>query len=119
MNRTSEANARTLSGVVASYVRANPQRAELQAHLAELHDYVRRRGLSSLPREELERTVMDHWNRLEGVAERARREAALFTTGRSLRSVRYRHGSSFCPACGLYKDYRKECSSCGHLELTQ
>ena len=119
MSRTSEANARALGGVVASYVRANPEMRDLRAHLADLYDFVQRRGLSSLPREELERTVLNHWNVLEGVAERARREAALFRPGRPLRPVRYRHGSSFCPSCGLYKDYHKECPSCGYLELTQ
>ena len=119
MSRASEANARTLSGVVASYVRANPKIADLRAHLADHYDYVQRRGLSSMPREELERSVLGHWNLLEGAAERARREAALFRPGQPLRPVRYRHGSSFCPACGLYKDYHKECPSCGHLELTR
>ena len=119
MSRTSEENARALSGVVASYVRANPQMTDLRAHLSDLYDYVRRRGLSSVPREELERTVVDHWNVLEGAAERARREAALFRPGRPVRPVRYRHGASFCPSCGFYKDYRKECPNCGYLELTR
>jgi hypothetical protein len=27
-------------------------------------------------------------------------------------------GSSFCPSCGMFKRYRKECPWCGHHEMT-
>ncbi len=118
MSRTSKSDGRWLAGLVASYVRANPHAEEWRAHLGELHDYARRSGLPDLPREELDRAVQRHWSALEGAAEKVRREAALFNADRTPRPVRYRHGSGFCPACWIYKDYRKECPSCGHLELT-
>lgn len=115
---TTGTDPRVLAGLVASYVAAHPRQPELGSGLDAFHGYVTARGLRDVSREDLERTVLAHWNRLEQASDLRRREAALFTPGRAPRPVRYRHGQPFCPSCGRYKDHRKECPRCGYLELT-
>lgn len=107
-----------LAGVVASYVRANPRPPDLEGRLDALYEYVRVRGPPSISREALGAAVVAHQRQLEGAVDLRRREAELFSAGRTPRPTRYRHGSAFCARCGMYKNHRKECSSCGHLELT-
>lgn len=109
---------RTLAGVVASYVASHPRQPELSQELDQLHGYLVARGSADVDRAELERAVIAHWNRLEHDVDLRRREAMLFSAEHAPRPVRYRYGVAFCPACGMYKNHRKECPHCGHLELT-
>lgn len=106
------------AGLVASYVRAHPTESQLREGLDAFRDYLRFEGFE-IPPGEIDRAVLDHWRGLERAAERARRAAELFTPGRPARPVRYRRGSAFCPQCAMYKEYRKECRQCGHLEFTR
>lgn len=118
MARRSTTDDARLAGVVASYVRANPRPPDLDTRLDALYEYVRVRGFAGVSREALGATVAAHQQQLEAVVDLRRREAELFSAGRTPRPTRYRHGSAFCGRCGMYKNHRKECSACGHLELT-
>jgi len=44
-------------------------------------------------------------------------EAKLFTKEGKTKKIKY--GSGFCPNCGMYKNYEKECPYCNKLELTR
>ncbi|MEF8873335.1 MAG: hypothetical protein V5A88_01545 [Candidatus Thermoplasmatota archaeon] len=44
-------------------------------------------------------------------------ENELFTKDEGSKNIKY--GSGFCPKCGMYKDYQKECPYCNKLELTR
>lgn len=107
-----------LAGLIASFVRSHPSEASLRADVGTLHDYLRFRGFAEPDRAAVETAALGHWRQLERYAEKARREAELFTPGRPPRPPHYRHGAAFCPRCALHKDYHKECGHCGHLELT-
>lgn len=118
MVRGSKADAQRLAGIVTSYVRTHRSGEQLRQGLGDLHAYLLHEGFPRLPPEEVERLVMGHWSALENEARRVREEAGLLSPGHAPRPVRYRHGSAFCAACRTYKDYRKECPFCGHLEMT-
>ena len=45
-------------------------------------------------------------------------EALLFTRDGRIKPHEFRYGSAFCPRCGLFKNYEKECPHCGYHELT-
>lgn len=45
-------------------------------------------------------------------------EAKLFTREGEKRPEQFRFGSAFCPKCGMYKNYEKECPYCGFHEMT-
>ncbi len=109
---------RVLAGIVASYVASHPRQPELSQGLDDLARYLGARGIRDVSRDELERSVLVHWSRLEWEKELRGREAGLFADHPDPRPVRRRHGQPFCPACGMFKDHRKECPRCGHLELT-
>ncbi len=55
------------------------------------------------------RTKIEHQNSLKTA------EAELFTGKDEPR--RYRYGSAFCPQCGMYKNYSKECPYCSFHEM--
>ena len=110
---------RQIGGIVASYVATDARTPAVRDGLGELFDYLELRGLAPPTRPELERTVLDHWSRLEHETDLRRREAALFAGGQPPRPARLRHGAPFCPGCGRFKNHRKECGHCGYLEMTR
>ena len=45
-------------------------------------------------------------------------EALLFIRDGRIKPHDFRFGSAFCPRCGLFKNYEKECPHCGFHEMT-
>ena len=114
-----EDTSRAMAGIVASYVRAQARGPGLEERLPDLARYLAERKLRVPEPVALREMVVRHRDSRDRLAQQPAREAALFAAEGRARPARYRHGSAFCPACGLDKDHRKECGSCGHLEITR
>jgi hypothetical protein len=107
-----------LAGVVASFVQTHPSQEALRSNIGNLYDFVCTKRLANLRLEELEKIVFDHCAKLESKTRLVQQQAALFSPKGQARPVRYRFGTAFCSSCRMYKDHRKECPHCGHLEFT-
>ena len=107
----------TLGSAVTSFVIAHPDAETRDRDLDNLQAYLGRRRIP-VTKDKLRALVAREVQRLESVENRAVNEARLFSRKGRPRSTRYRHGKPFCPECGMFKDHRKECPLCGHLELT-
>lgn len=105
---------RVLFGAIMSYVHAGGTEKN-RKRLKKLQSYLKDMGfdidLKSLALEvSYARAKMGHKKALD------RTEAELFTPEGKPR--RYRYASAFCPNCGMFKNYEKECPYCTYHEMT-
>lgn len=108
----------TLESIIASYVIAQGDQERINKNLPMLKDFITKRGIADLPRHELSRMVTRQKMLFDSVEIRANEMAKLFTRDGKVRKAKYRRGLAFCSACGMFKNYGKECSFCSQLEVT-
>ena len=81
----------------------------LQAYLLDKHGFsINKKRLSSMIDQE------DRKVKTEAVLKEI--DTILFSTAK--RPPSFKLGSSFCPECGMFKNYRKECPYCSFHEMT-
>lgn len=96
-----------------SYIHAGGTEKD-KKKLRELHNYLKAIGIDidyEVLKLEIEhaRTKIAHKKALQ------KAEAELFARGKVRK---FRYGSAFCPHCGMFKNYEKECPYCGYHEMT-
>jgi hypothetical protein len=105
---------RDLIGIFTSYTVTNYN--DLDNRLEELRLFIQRTKNISLDLNSLRNYVYKMKMHMDFPKELVRSEAELFTKKRKVR--KYKFGSDFCPSCGIFKNYEKECHRCGFHEMT-
>jgi len=103
-----------MSGIITSYALAHTEDPE--SRLEELTRYLSAQ-VGAVDADMVRSEVRKAIERIESTKRDKELLAKLFKKDGSIR--RYQHGSPFCPVCGMFKDYHKECPYCGHHELTK
>lgn len=103
-----------MGGIIMSYALAHGENPE--STLEELTRYLSAR-VEAVASDTVRGEVKTALNRIESPKKNVEVLAKLFKKDGSVR--RYRYGSGFCPTCGMFKDYHKECPYCGHHEFTR
>ena len=104
---------KALYGTLLSYVKAGGTESDTKK-LKMLQRYLSEMGFST-DLDALKFDIADIRSKLDGSRFNEEQEAALFTKGKKPR--RYKYGSAFCPSCGMYKNYDKECPYCEFHEM--
>ena len=99
--------------IVLSYAMANQ---EPMRNIEDLHFFMQSQGITDISLPRLKIMVCRAVNnvRMEMIAGPLR--AKIFT--KDGKGRKYQFGSVFCPDCGVFKNYSKECSFCGHHEMS-
>ena len=85
--------------------------------LTELREYLKTKGID-IPEEDLKREIELIRLKRDQKLYLERIEALLFTPDGRMKPPSFRYGSAFCPRCGLFKNYEKECPHCGFHEMS-
>lgn len=105
---------RDLIGIFTSYTLSNSK--DLDERLEELKTFIEQTQNISLDLTSLRNYVYKMKEHIAYPNKLRRSEAKLFSKDRKVR--RYKFGSDFCPSCGIFKNYEKECHRCGFHEMT-
>ena len=113
-SKVQEREERVLFGAIMSYIHAGGTEKN-RKRLKKLRTYLKEMGVEmGLERLALEvahaRAKIGHKKALD------RAEAELFTS--EGRPRKFRYASAFCPHCGMFKNYEKECPYCSYHEMT-
>lgn len=103
----------SLETIVLSYALVNnaPEK-----NIKDLHFYLVSEGLADISLGKLRAMVMKAVTNVRMDMIEPALKAKLFTKDGKIRP--YKFGSDFCPECGVFKNYHKECTFCGHHELS-
>lgn len=100
-----------IEGMLVSYVLAQEDPDD---RLEELRFFLKTKGIE-MDASTLKKQVHKVKKSIEHPKKMMELEAKLFNKEGTIR--KYRFGSAFCPKCGMFKNYEKECPYCGYLEM--
>jgi len=102
----------TLETIILSYAMINK---EPRKNLKDLHFYLMSEGIAKVSLKELKVMVDKAVTNVKMDMIKPSLRAILFTEDGKLR--KYQYASDFCPKCGVFKNYHKECKFCGYHEM--
>jgi len=103
----------TLETIVLSYAMVNK---EPRKNLKDLHFYLLSEGVTEISIKQLRVLVDKALTNIRMDMISPSLKAKLFTEDGKLR--RYQFASDYCPKCGVFKNYHKECKFCGYHEMS-
>lgn len=105
-----------MSFALANYGEFNPKSIHGKRKILKLREYIKYKFNVDLDLAEIERGVMEYIKEIKNESRYYDNIAAIFTKDGDV--PKYRLGAGFCPDCGMFKNYKKECPYCGHHEIT-
>lgn len=109
----SEGPKATMETILLSYAMVNK---EPRKNVKDLQLYLLSEGLADLSLKELKVMVDKALMNIRMDMIKPSLKAKLFTEDGKLR--KYQFASDFCPRCGVFKNYHKECKFCGYHEMS-
>ena len=103
-----------LETIIISYAVVNEHPKK---NLKDLHFYLSSEGIAEISLKELKLMVDKAILNVKMDLIKPSLKAKLFTEKGELR--KYQFASDFCPKCGVYKNYHKECKFCGYHEMSK
>lgn len=105
-----------LKRIINSYILAQDEPHDEQK-LRLLQRYLYTKNIGKVDLDVLKKYIERRLKTKERNKKLKKMETKLFKKDEEAKKIRY--GSGFCPNCGMYKDYQKECPYCNKLELTR
>ena len=103
-----------LNTIVLSYAMVNK---EPRKNLKDLHFYLLSEGIADISLKRLRAMVNNTLTNIRMDKIKPPLMSKLFADDGKLR--RYRFASDYCPKCGVFKNYHKECGFCGYHEMSK
>ena len=103
-----------LDTIVLSYAMVNKTPRK---NLKDLHFYLLSEGVADISLKRLRAMVNNTLTNIRMDKIKPSLMSKLFTDDGKLR--RYRFASDYCPKCGVFKNYHKECGFCGYHEMSK
>ena len=103
-----------LETIIISYSMVNEHPKK---NLKDLHFYLLSEGITDISLKELKLMVDKAVLNVKMDLIKPSLKAKLFTDKGELR--KYQFASDFCPKCGVFKNYNKECKFCGYHEMSK
>lgn len=102
----------TLKTIILSYALVNDNPLK---NIDDLHFYLQTEGISNVSMIRLKQMVKRAENNVKVDIIKGPLKSTLFTRDGKVR--KYQYGADYCPKCGIFKNYHKECSFCDHHEM--
>ena len=103
-----------LETIIISYAMVNEHPKK---NLKDLHFYLLSEGIAEISLKELKLMVDKAILNVKMDLIKPSLKAKLFTDKGEMR--KYQFASDFCPKCGVFKNYHKECKFCGYHEMSK